>query len=336
MSEFHVQVVRIGKVGKHPNADTLSITQVSGHYPVIFKTGAFEPGDLAIHVPPDALVPVEHKAFAWLADKATNGFHRVRFAKIRKVPSYGFLVPLSDVEGSEGLVEGQNVQQLLGVEKYDPGPCYQIGSELAGKYVSLPQEGIVPHYDIEGLRKYEKLFAAGEEVIITEKIHGSNGRWLFVNGELFCGSRTKFRQDSVWNRMAEKYRLKEILAAHEALVLYGEVYGKGIQDLTYGIEDNAVAFFDAYDTRTGLWWNWDRFAFFCEVNSLPVVPILKRGSFDLEECYRMAEGTTVLGDGCHVREGIVVKPKDERWDQEVGRVFLKLPGEGYLLRAAQK
>ncbi len=34
----------------------------------------------------------------------------------------------------------------------------------------------------------------------------------------------------------------------------------------------------------------------------------------------------------HVREGVVVKPLVERWDQEVGRVFLKQPGEGYLLR----
>lgn len=35
---------------------------------------------------------------------------------------------------------------------------------------------------------------------------------------------------------------------------------------------------------------------------------------------------------CHVREGIVVKPIKERWDQDIGRVFLKLAGEGYLLR----
>lgn len=28
MSEFHVEVVRVGKVEKHPNADSLSITKV--------------------------------------------------------------------------------------------------------------------------------------------------------------------------------------------------------------------------------------------------------------------------------------------------------------------
>ncbi len=41
MSEFYVRVFRIGKVGKHPRADTLSITQGPGGYPVCFKTGEF-------------------------------------------------------------------------------------------------------------------------------------------------------------------------------------------------------------------------------------------------------------------------------------------------------
>jgi len=36
--------------------------------------------------------------------------------------------------------------------------------------------------------------------------------------------------------------------------------------------------------------------------------------------------------GNHVREGIVVKPLTERWSSTIGRVFLKQPGEGYLLR----
>lgn len=57
MTEFRVQVVEVGKVGKHRNADTLSITTILGNYPVIFKTGEINQGDLAVHIPPDALVP---------------------------------------------------------------------------------------------------------------------------------------------------------------------------------------------------------------------------------------------------------------------------------------
>lgn len=327
MSEFHVQVVRLGKIGKHPNADTLSITQVAGHYPVVLKTGAFQPGDLAVHIPPDALVPVDHPEFAWLADKATNGRYRVRYSKLRGVPSFGFLVP-----APPGVEPGQDVRHLLDVTKYEPGPCYQLGGHIAGNHYTSPAEGIVPHYDIEGLRKYEKLFSHGEPVVVTEKIHGSNARYVYIDGELYCGSRTKFRKDSVWNRLADKYDLEPILKANDGLVLYGEVYGSGIQDLTYGLADQRLAFFDAYDSRTGKWWDVWRVYEFCQTHGLPHVPILHEGGFDIELMYKLAEGTTVLGQGCHVREGVVIKPERERWDAELGRVFLKLAGEGYLLR----
>jgi len=353
MSEFKIQVVRLGKIGKHPNADTLSITQVLGNYPVVLKSGTFQPGDLAVHIPPDSLVPVDHPAFSFLANKATNGFCRIRFSKIRNVPSYGFLVPLSDVTFPEQsgrdlygqeIYEGMDVQELLGVQKYEPGPCYQLGGEIAGEHISLPQGGVVPHYDIFGLRKYERLFEDGERVIVTEKIHGSNGRWIFLNDELYCGSRTRFRRDSVWNRMAEKYDLKATLEMVPGIVLYGEVYGSKIQDLTYGIDDQRVVFFDIYDTRTGTWWDSDRFRIFCRAFNLPAVPVLYDGPFELDRMYEYAEGGSILHmdnyaarkPGCagnfHVREGIVVRPAEERWDQRLGRVFLKLPGEGYLLR----
>ena len=330
MSEFFVEAVSIGKIGKHPNADSLSITQVRGRYPVIIKTGAFQPGDTAIHIPPDALVPVDRPEFAFLADKAKNGLYRVKFSKLRGVPSYGFLVP---VPAGESVVVGQDVREMLGVTKYDPGPCYQLGSAIAGEHLSIPQEGVVPHYDIEGLRKYEGLLAAGEDVVATEKIHGSNARFVYLDGALYCGSRTRFRKNSVWNRMAEKYSLEAVLSRHPGLVLYGEVYGSGIQDLAYGLKDEQRAvFFDVYDARRGVWFNTAQFEEFCANHGLPTVPVLYRGPFDLERMYELAEGTTVLGGGCHVREGVVIKPVEERWDQQIGRVFVKLVGEGYLLR----
>ena len=46
MSEFKVEVVKIRKIEKHPNADTLSITNIHGGYPVVFRTEDFNEGDL--------------------------------------------------------------------------------------------------------------------------------------------------------------------------------------------------------------------------------------------------------------------------------------------------
>lgn len=338
MSEFHVQVFRIGKVGKHPRADTLSITQGPGGYPVCFKTGEFGPGDLAVHIPVDAVVDTARGEFDWLKDKASLAgggrfLYRVKSVKLRGIPSHGFLVPVAP-ELRDVLREGQDVRDLLGVTKYDPGPCYELSGLIQGDMTSLPQDGMVPHYDIEGMRRYSHCINQGELVSVTEKIHGSNGRWVHLGGQLLCGSRTKFRKNSVWNLMAERFGLADILGRveNQGLVLYGEVFGPGIQDLTYGLTEPDVIFFDLYDSRTGLWCTTDQFQDFCLEHLLPRVPELYRGPYDAEAIAAMAEGTSTLPGANHVREGVVVKPLVERWDQEIGRVFLKQPGEDYLLR----
>lgn len=341
MSEFHVRVFRISRVGKHPNADTLSLTQGPSGYPVCFKTGDFAPGDLAVHIPVDAVVDTAREEFSWLAPKATvtadgRALFRVKATKLRGVPSYGFLVPCPEAGVNFSRPpEGADVRLLLGVEKYEPGPCFQQDGIVQGNMSSLPQDAMVPLYDIEGMRRYSHCIDHGDLVSVTEKIHGSNGRWGHIAGVFLSGSRTKFRTASVWNRMAERYDLERILGAAEnrGLVLYGEVYGKGIQDLTYGTDEPHVAFFDLYSTITGLWFTPDKFKEFCYKHSLPVVPELYRGPYDAVKVSALAEGNSTL-PGAHdqVREGVVVKPLVERWDQEIGRVFLKQPGEGYLLR----
>ena len=55
MSDWLVHLVQVGKFGKHPNADSLSITQVYGQN-VIFRTGGFQEGDLAVFLPPDSVL----------------------------------------------------------------------------------------------------------------------------------------------------------------------------------------------------------------------------------------------------------------------------------------
>jgi len=50
----------------------------------------------------------------------------------------------------------------------------------------------------------------------------------------------------------------------------------------------------------------------------------------IEQHEAMAEGANILS-GQHIREGFVVRPVQERWHPEVGRVILKLVGQEYLL-----
>jgi hypothetical protein len=69
----------------------------------------------------------------------------------------------------------------------------------------------------------------------------------------------------------------------------------------------------------------------CRDLGLNVAPILYRGPWDPNRVKEWSEGLSTLYSG-HVREGFVVRPVKERFHDTVGRVILKLHGQGYLLK----
>lgn len=322
MSEFHVEVVRIGKVEKHPDADSLSITQVRG-YPVVFRTGGFAEGDLAIYVPVDAVVPTDRPPFDWLATEGRTK-ERVKAKKLRGRFSMGCLNP-----ALPGMVEGQDVAEQLGITKYEPPEEMTTGGDNEHDYGHMPT-----YTDIEGLRRWPDVIRPDEEVVVTEKVHGANARYVWADGRLWVGSRTNIKrkdEKSIWWKAAAQTGLEERLSKAPYLAVFGEVYGQ-VQDLKYGVQ-SGVRFvaFDAFDCVRREYVGYDSFTRDMTILGIPTVPVLYRGPMSgLDR--GLAEGATVVGGGACVREGFVVKPTQERWDQGLGRVILKLHGEGYLLR----
>ena len=49
-------------------------------------------------------------------------------------------------------------------------------------------------YDIDSMRRYKNVFQDGEPVMITEKIHGANARYCWLNDRLWSGSRTQWKR----------------------------------------------------------------------------------------------------------------------------------------------
>jgi len=365
MTEFHVDVVRIGRVEKHPNADSLSITRVHGDggYPVIFRTGDYHEGDLAVYVPIDSVVPVEDMRWAFLA-----GHTRIKAKRLRGIFSMGLLT-----HADPSWEEGRDVGEELGIVKHEPAVRVSAGRPggQAGRGADAEdaaglaaQVGV---YDLEGLRRYPNLLREGEVVAITEKIHGSNARFMHDGVRLWVGSRTRWlreswdpmggvrpwwsrawqwvrarfglpidvvQNESVWWQVARRLNLAERLAAFPGHVFFGEVYGEGIQDLTYGVpasEGARLAIFDIQDTKTREFLAHDRVRSICVRLGLDAVPTLYVGLWRPDLAV-LAEGKSTMPGTSHVREGIVVRPFDERVDLKFGRVILKLAGEGYLLR----
>lgn len=354
-SEFNVEVVRLGEIEKHPNADSLSITSVGG-YPCVIKTGSFQSGDLAVYVPVDALVPTSRPEFAFLR-KGTAERHRVRAARLRGTFSMGLLVA-----PDPSWVVGQNVQAELGIEKWIAPDELRLERHVARTAAMRALRGLrvdwMPVYGLEAFRRTPDAFIDGEHVVVTEKIHGCNARFAYRNGRLYVGSHRSFRgvtrhrfleivtrwklhvmdwfgrrhradllrdAGDVWWECVERYGLKEKLAQHPNLVLYGEIYGEKVQDLRYDSpRGRKFRAFDVFDAGAGRYLSWDEMAGLVSSWGMATTPVLYRGPWT-PTLLELAEGQSMLGD--HVREGIVIKTT-----QSARRAAVKHVGEGYYLR----
>lgn len=369
MSEFHVEVVQIKNVKKHPNADTLSVCECNG-YPLIFRTGDYQEGDLAVHVPVDSIVP-DKPEWAFL-----DGHFRIKAKRLRGIFSMGLLA-----KANPEWKLGQNVQTEMGITKYEPTLHLSKGGE------NEVDPGIMPVYtDIEGLRKYKKVLKEGEQVVLTEKCHGCNARYTYKEedtkptiftkvyvgvlkllfrflgyfkaelrtakkwwwaigqtlekqqtildgGRLWVGSHNcikRFNKDNVWWKVALDYDLKNKLKKFPGLAFYGEVYGQ-VQDLKYGVEGTKLVLFDILDLKAQKYLDREDFLRIANELDLPTAPPLYEGPWSMD-LVKLAEGKTTFPGADHVREGFVVKPVKERYEEHFGRVILKMVGEGYLLR----
>jgi RNA ligase (TIGR02306 family) len=180
MAELIVQSRKIDKVIDHPNADRLDLAKIGGWSCAVPK-GSYQAGDLIVYIPPDSLVPESLSDEFGFTKYLSNG--RVRAQKLRGYPSYGVIVP-----NKWNFSEGENVASALGITKYEP-PARNVGSR-SGSSGHLPDHPKLPKYtSIENLRHYDTVFEDGEEVVVTEKIHGTNSRVAMIDGTLMAGSR---------------------------------------------------------------------------------------------------------------------------------------------------
>ena len=350
MSEFHVQVVRLGEIKPLENSDFLGITEVygAGGYPCIVKRGDFKPGDLAVYIPVDSVVP-DTAQFNFLApaqkvpgaDGANSRlpvgsvperYRRIVAKRLRGTFSMGLLVP-----ADEGMAEGDDVAAVLGIIKYEPPPiAFRTGPNTGGMDEQDP--GLMPCYtDIAGLRRYPFALTEGEEVIITEKIHGENFRAVHDGERLWVGSRTRIKKeadDSRWWQAAKNLDLPSKLTDAPMMAVYGESHGY-TGGFPYGVERNTAGLrlFDVMDTKSRRYLDYDDFVTFCTTHGLPIAPVLYRGPWS-SDLRTLANGQSTI-DPSHIREGIVIRPVRERFDPQLGRVILKLHGEEFLIKTGK-
>jgi RNA ligase (TIGR02306 family) len=117
------------------------------------------------------------------------------------------------------------------------------------------------------------------------------------------------------------------IKGYKQAILYGEVYGQGIQSYNYGEKKLNFRAFDLM--LEGKYVNHKVFKSWCEKHRVEQVPLIYEGAFSLEVIKGFSDGNSLVG-GNHGREGVVVKPIEERDHPKSGRVILKYIGDRYL------
>ncbi len=336
-------------VHEHPNADALELAQV-GLYRAVVAKGAYRTGEAAVYVPEQSVLPPALIEELGLTGRLAGGeSNRVKAVRLRGELSQGIVCrpkALADVDLARAAAEGTDFAERLGITKWGP----PIPPTMAGEVEPAPD--LLPWVDIENIQRYPDVFTPGEPVVLTEKLHGSaclltyvadEGR-VYVSSKGFGARSLALREDprNLYWRAVRGHGVAEVAArlcerlGARRVGIFGEVYGAGVQDLSYGADgrrdtlgyaafdvsaevDGAVRWLDAAEVLDG---------------ELPVVPRLYAGPYDIERVLEFASGReTVSGRGLHLREGVVIRPAVERHSAVTGgRAIAKAVSPAYLTR----
>lgn len=333
MRHLHVLVTTIDTIAPHPNADRLDIATVGGWQCVVGRD-EWTPGERCVFIPPDSILPPDLSDELGVTQYLRNG--RVKHTRLRGETSFGLVI-----RPQARWPVGTDVADAYGITKYEPP---QRDTQCK------PRTGdprFFRYTDIDNLRHYTDSLD-GTEVHVTEKIHGANSRIGVLNGKLLVGSRRLIRgrpdgaidtsgNDVYWVPYAIP-GVRDLLAHYQRpwwkrlfwrgddIILFGEIYGPGIQSMTYGRTTVGYAAFDLMINKTYI--DYTQFLDICATFDIPVVPYCYGGSYSLDRIRELSRGPSFFGG---IREGVVVRPVKETWSPIHGRMIFKYLSDDYLL-----
>lgn len=209
------------------------------------------------------------------------------------------------------------------------GTYFQIG--ILSDLSSEDKEKALSNKDIIEVGKYEKAYAyvtskglAGKGLVQKSSDDNLNNLYQKVLQELKNNGTLDTIVDDLYS-----------YTKNFKFYIMGEIYGKGVQDLHYGLNQTDFRVFDilCYDGDLGIksYMNILARENFCSNYNIKHVPILYSGPYDKEELKKHRDGPTTLGNQ-HIREGIVIEHVDGDDENMGNRRKLKWVSPDYLLR----
>lgn len=371
MSTFSVKVLPINKIEKHPSADSLSLAYIKDYISIV-GLNSFQEGELVVYIPEGSVVPNEVAAMIGLEGKIGNRLKAIKLRGIISqgilYPVKENILELPN-GNKVSVKEGDDVAEILGIKKYIPSipanlsgevfasdPVYTVKFDIENikNYPNIIKEG-------EIVVLTEKIHGTFTQIIYLPpkfiKLEGIDYKETFGNhkdGMLMVGSKSlsaeglMFKvndanknnvyikvvsENDMINKFTEQFKDKEY-----PVIMLGETFGSDVQDLRYGFDHRGLNGFRAFAIYEGLRSRFkvmksDDLDVVLKNMNIERVPVLYKGIFNKEIMNQYTVGKeTVSGKEIHIREGIVIIPEEERYNNEIGRVILKSVSSDYLLR----
>lgn len=305
---------------KHENADSLSVAKVLG-WQVVTRLDEFKPGDLAVFVPIDTLLPVTPWSQFLASKSAPNDPIRVKNARLRGEFSQGILFPTSVLPEGTEIVEGKDVAEILGITKYEKPLQAGLAGKVRGNY---PRE-LLNISDEDNLLSNPHLVEEfkGETCYITQKFDGSSGTFIYNNGEFMICSRRLILEglDHAFGHVAVKYDIENKLKnLGYNIALQFECVGPSIQKNPLGLKEVDGFVFFGKNLTVGKELGLQELYLVTQELKIPMVPVLIDKflwdhNITTKDLQDMANKEIYKnGKPC---EGIVVRPINPKYSQRL-------------------
>jgi RNA ligase (TIGR02306 family) len=265
---------------------------------------------------------------------------RIKTVKLRGQVSQGICFPITLLPIGTLSDEGTDVTELLGVRKWEPPVPVGMGGKVKGGF-----PGFLPKTDETRVQVLEASLKRqiGKTFYVTEKLDGTSFTAFLRQGEYGICSRNLWMDETdesnVLARVAKGLKLEEKLrAARETLghdlAIQAEVIGPGIQQNKYGLKEVTLRVFNVLNVETYRLVDYP--VMLATLVGMEIEPVPQLGSIafnhTVDELVAMSEGTSVLNPKVQ-REGIVLRPLVEEYDEDIGgRLSFKAINPKFLLK----
>ena len=175
-----------------------------------------------------------------------------------------------------------------------------------------------------------------DDWIVTEKVDGANFSFWCDGEQVKVASRNQFVDGTFYGcqEVIDEIAPKILAFCSDndtQIVIYGELYGDGIQKrVKYG-KKSFVAF-DVFSLWAGSTEHKEYAQILCSNIGIQFVPVLFRGGF--EECLAVNNTFKSLltpegHDGENIAEGVVIEPANPAWFRNGSRVYFKNKSEKF-------